>query len=273
MVTELTVSLATILAVLLAIVVIGYMKKKKLNLELQQKEENLRKSNEIKDRLFSVIGHDLRGPLRQIPPSLELLEHDIMTKEETKFLLSSLTAQARASIDTSDKLLVWGTKQMQGNAKNETRINAKAQAAETLELLAPQARAKKIQLKDTLQGHICVMADPSHFDLILRNLLSNAIKFTHPEGIVALSADTETQAGYVVFSVTDTGIGMSQEQMKKLFEPFNGATRGTANEKGSGIGLMLCKEYAELNGGKIWVTSKEREGSAFFFFLKRCTER
>lgn len=272
LVTELTILLAIILAILLPIVVVGYMKKKKLNLELQEQEENLRKSNEIKDRLFSVIGHDLRGPLRQIPPSLELLEHDIMTKEETKFLLSSLTAQTRASIDTLDKLLVWGTKQMQGNSKNETRINAKAQAAETLELLTSQARAKKIQLKDKLQGHICVMADPSHFDFIMRNLLSNAIKFTHPEGIVELSADTETQAGFVVFSITDTGIGISQEQMKKLFEPFNMASRGTANEKGSGIGLMLCKEYAELNGGRIWATSKEGEGSVFYFSLKGCAE-
>lgn len=272
LVTELTISLAVILAVLLLIVASGYMRKKKLNLALQQQEEQLRKSNEIKDRLFSVIGHDLRGPLRQIPPSLELLELNIMTKEETKYLLSSLTAQTRASIDTLDKLLVWGTKQMQGNQKNETRVHVKEQAAETLELLTASAKAKRIQLKDNLPNGTCMMTDPSHFDFILRNLLSNAIKFTHTDGTVELNADTETQPGFVVFSVTDTGIGIPHEEMERLFEPFNSASRGTANEKGSGIGLMLCKEYTELNGGKIWATSKEGEGSSFYFSLKSCTE-
>jgi len=250
----------------------SYRKTKKLNEELNLQKDNLRRSNDIKDRLFSVIGHDLRGPLGQIPPSLELLEGDSLTSEERQYVVSELSAQTRVSIETLDNLLVWGTKQMQGNEKNESRIAVKQQAAETLKLLTGTANAKRISLKDKLPEQICVMADPSHFDFILRNLLSNSIKFTHPEGTIELCADTETQPGYVVFSVTDTGIGIPQEQMDKLFEPFNKASRGTANEKGSGIGLMLCKEYTELNGGKIWATSRQGEGSSFYFSLKSCTE-
>lgn len=269
---EFTLILVLVLASTLFFMAGSYRKTKKLNEELNVQKDNLRKSNDVKDRLFSVIGHDLRGPLGQIPPSLELLEGDIMTPEERKYLVSELSAQTRASIDTLDKLLVWGTKQIQGNEKNESRIYVKQQAAETLKLLTGTAKVKRILLNDKLPEQICVMADPSHFDFILRNLLSNAIKFTHPEGTIELNADTDTQPGYVVFSVKDTGIGMPQLQMEKLFEPFNKASRGTANEKGSGIGLMLCKEYTELNGGKIWATSKEGEGSSFYFSLKRCTE-
>lgn len=269
---EFTLILALVLASSLFFLAGSYRKTKKLNEELHVQKDNLRRSNEIKDRLFSVIGHDLRGPLGQIAPSLELLEGDNLTPEERKYLISELSTQTRSSIDTLDKLLVWGTKQMQGNEKNETRINVKEQATETLELLTASAKAKKIRLEDNLPEDVCVMADPSHFDFILRNLLSNAIKFTHSEGTVTLNANTETQPGFVVFSVTDTGIGISQGQLEKLFEPFNGASRGTANEKGSGIGLMLCKEYTELNGGKIWATSKEGEGSSFYFSLKTCAE-
>ncbi len=269
---EFTLILVLVLTSMLFIVAGSYRRTKKLNQELSVQKENLRRSNDIKDRLFSVIGHDLRGPLGQIPPSLELLEGDSMTPDERRYVVSELSAQTKASIDTLDKLLVWGTKQMQGNEKNETRINVKEQASETLELLTAQAKAKRILLKDELPEHLCVMADPSHFDFILRNLLSNAIKFTHQEGTVELSADSKSQPGFVVFSVADTGVGIPKEQMEKLFEQFNMASRGTANEKGSGIGLMLCKEYAESNGGKIWATSKTGEGSTFYFSLRNCVQ-
>lgn len=262
-------SVAAALALMLILLTIVFRKSRQLNITLKKREEELSKLNATKDRLFSVIGHDLKGPMAHIPPVLQLLNDPSITEEERSYMIETLEAHSRASMETLDKLLFWGKTQVTGARVNPSDFRVGELVRNNVELANAGAEAKNIKVENNIPGDLRVRADASHFDFIIRNLLSNAIKFTNSGGKVTMRCDTDRESGFVTFAISDTGIGISEEKLKSLFQPFAGSSRGTADEKGTGIGLMLCKEFAEDNGGKIWVETKPGKGTTFLFSMPK----
>lgn len=255
-------------ALLFVAVLLLYRRTNVLNRRLSKRENELLRTNDMKDKLFSIIGHDLRGPIGNVPVMLQMLDDSSTTAEERKYLIDSLVMHTRASAETLDKLLYWGQTQIKGIGMKQSIFAVGDAVQNNISLISVTADQKQISIINNIPGDIRIFADPAHFDFVVRNLLSNAVKFTHGGGRVTLNSDTRQKAGFVVFSVTDSGIGISRERQQEIFKPFASSTRGTANEKGTSIGLMLCKEFVTENGGEIWVTSEENKGSTFFFALR-----
>lgn len=261
--------IALILASSLLTLIYQYRKLRLLNRELSLRGAELTKSNNEKDKLFSIIGHDLRGPIANIPQIIEISNDESTTAEERNFLLGSLKEHSIASLDTLDKLLYWGQMQIKGIGLNSTTIKAQQNLAGVLKLVKNTAEQKNISIKNKVSADIKVKADSTHFDFIMRNLINNAVKFTNNSGTIEIDAREQKEKNDVVFAVKDNGVGMSQQQMEHIFDSLGNSTLGTAKERGTSLGLMLCKEFVEKNGGNIWVESEEGKGSTFFFSLKK----
>ena len=260
--------LAIFLAVAVILMFVVYRRTLLLNNTLTKREIELKKSNDVKDRLFSIIGHDLRGPIGSIPIMLELMNDESSTEEERTYMYESILSHVYASKETLDKLLYWGGAQIKGTGVNKINFTVGDTVDSILKLTHNTAQQKNITIVNEIDQSIELDSDPTHFDFVLRNLLSNAIKFTHPNGKVVLSAAKSVSDGEVTFCVQDNGIGVHPDKLTDIFKPFSSSERGTANEKGTSIGLMLCKEFVTENGGSIWVNSEFGEGSSFFFTLK-----
>lgn len=245
-----------------------YINTRKLNVKLVKHEAELIELSNTKNKLFSIIGHDLRWPVARIPTILEIVDDDTMPEEERKYLIDSLREHTKATVETLDKLLYWGQSLMKGLSTVPERFYAKQYIVQAIELRKIAASDKEIVVTDRIPEDLDIFTDPNHFDFIIRNLFGNAIKFTGVKGIIDFSADEHSKPGYVIFAIRDSGVGISAERLKKIFEPFN-SNIGTANEKGTGIGLMLCKEFAVKNGGDIWATSEPGKGSTFYVSVKQ----
>ena len=245
-----------------------YFRIKKLNNKINKQKAQLIESNEVKNKLFSVIGHDLRSAYNSTLGFLNLLKEGDLNEEEAGFFLDKVIIQSTAALSTLDNLLMWGHSQIKGTKIITEVFDANKEIKKNIEYLRDQSTIKNIAVEviDTMDEKI--KADLNHFDFVVRNLLSNAIKFTPENGSIKISCSdyNETQQK---FCVADSGIGMSKSQMDQLFKNSGKSTMGTANEKGTGLGLMLCKEYIELNGGRIWAESKEGEGAKFCFVLNK----
>ena len=263
-------TIAVFVIIFLIVLTIFYQKTVLLNKKLVIHEQELKHLNEMKDKLFSVIGHDLKTPIARIPVMLDLIEEGQTTPEETKMLLDSMREHSKVSVETLDKLLFWGKSLVRGISMNTVKFQPKKYIRGAIELKRISALEKNITITDHVPAELYVYADATHFDFIIRNLVVNAIKYTHMNGQIDISADSEARVGYTVFAVKDNGTGMTREQIAKLFEPAV-SIPGTANEQRSGIGLMLCKEFVRQNDGDIWVESERGEGTTFFFSVKSAT--
>ena len=166
-------------------------------------------------------------------------------------------------------MLAWGKSQMMGVSLSQKRFNAHEAIAEVTQFIRIMALHKHIEILDEVGDDVFVWADPNHFDFVIRNLLINAVKFTRKNGQIKLSLDAETQPGYLIFTVADNGIGIEASRLARIFEGDLPGTTGTDNEISNGIGLKLCREFIEANGGKIWVESELGKGSSFFFTVRK----
>ena len=263
-------TIAVFVIIFLIVLAIFYERTVLLNKKLVIHEQELKHLNEMKDKLFSVIGHDLKTPIARIPVMLDLIEEGETTEEETKMLLDSMREHSKVSVETLDKLLFWGKSLVRGISMNTVKFQPKKYIRGAIELKRLAAQEKNIAITDHTPAELYVYADVTHFDFIIRNLVVNAIKYTHMNGQIDISADSDSRAGYTIFAVKDNGTGMTMKQMGKLFEPAV-SIPGTANEQGSGIGLMLCKEFVRQNDGDIWVESEPGKGTTFFFSVKSAT--
>lgn len=237
-----------------------------LNRQLVRKQEELKTSNNVKDKLFSVLGHDLRAPLSRVIGLLDMLVLKSEDREESA-VINKLKQQAHSTLETLDNLLMWGQNQLKGVRLQQQTLKAKEQVGKSISLSDNYAAQKQVRLVDNISPEVFIHADPSHFDFVIRNLLSNAIKFSHSGGSVAINAHPFTDSE-VIFSIADSGVGIPESLKQKIFTPGNESGKGTWNEKGTGIGLMLCREYIAENGGRLWVESTEGEGSTFYFTLR-----
>ncbi len=234
----------------------------------EENEIQLRELNATKDKLFSIIAHDLRNPFNSILGFSELLIENVKKYEaaETEECLRLISLSAKKTIILLDNLLSWAKSQTgQINYKPEKLILSSI-IQDILDISISNAKIKNISLNYMQSGDIKVYADKNMLTTVLRNLISNAIKFTKPGGEIKVFTISEQNQAEI--SISDNGVGMNDGTRKKLFKiSANITTVGTAEEKGSGLGLVLCKEFVEKLGGNIWVESETGKGSDFKFTL------
>jgi len=253
---------------LLIIVALFYFRTNKLNLLLNKTNNELKESNTVKDKLFSVLAHDLRSPLATIINLLYVINDDELPAPERKELINMVTVTSNASLDTLNNLLKWGEMQIKGIRLNAVELHPKEIVENDMALLSASAKLKEITMQNNIDESIRIVADRDHFEFLIRNLLSNAIKFTKQGGLVSVSAHAVAGKKEVQFTVKDNGVGIDAAKLESIFTIGNVSTDGTRDEKGTSIGLVLCKEFIEANHGRIWVNSIPGEGSEFVFVLK-----
>ena len=236
---------------------------------LEKREEELSAINNTKDKLFSIIGHDLRGPINALASILSLFKDKEIEPEEFLTFIPKVKSDVDAISFTLNNLLSWGRTQMTGSITEPCEINIKALTDENINLMHEIACHKSITITNNVPSNCNVWSDKNQIDVVIRNLLSNALKFTHKDGSIILNAVQKDS--YIEVSIEDTGVGMEEHIQNKIFSPEKTliTTYGTADEKGTGLGLSLCKEMVENNGGKIWVESVPGKGSIFYFTLPK----
>jgi len=238
------------------------------NAKVQQQNLQLQDLNATKDKFFSIIGHDLKGPLNSLTSfSGLLINHtDSLTKDEIKMLAKDLDKSLKNLFALLENLLEWSRAQTGAIEFKAEAFDLNALIEENKELLKAQAQNKKIELDHSNTNSLTIKAHKHSINTVLRNLMANAIKFTPEGGKVIVSA--QPGKGEVLVSVADTGVGIPASVIQKLFRiDTKHSTKGTADEKGTGLGLILCKEFVEKNGGTIGVQSEEGKGSTFYFTL------
>ncbi|MBL1215221.1 MAG: HAMP domain-containing histidine kinase [Ignavibacteriae bacterium] len=236
----------------------------KVNFELKQSEENLRDLNSSKDKFFSILAHDLKNPFASIIGLAEFLNEEVdnLNPDEAKKLSRSISNSAKRVHRLLENLLKWSLIQTGRIKFDPTEFNIKTLIDETAELFVQTAESKNIDLKIEYGHTKLVVADFNMIETAIRNLISNAVKFTKAGGYVLIK--TTQQKQFVRVDIIDNGIGIKESDLDKIFcieEHTNIA--GTGNEKGTGIGLVLSKEFVERNDGKIWFNSELGKGSEF----------
>jgi signal transduction histidine kinase len=238
------------------------------NAKVNQQNLELTDLNATKDKFFSIISHDLKGPLNSLTSfSGLLINHtDSLSKDEIKMLAKDLDKSLKNLFALLENLLEWSRSQTGNIEFKPERFNLAEVLRQNKELLNTQAQNKQIEIVQDGLVDLPVDAHKHSVNTVVRNLISNAIKFTPSGGTITLNAKQTNE--FLTVSVADTGVGMSPDVIQKLFRlDTKHTTKGTAEEKGTGLGLILCKEFIEKNGGKIWVESVTGKGSVFYFSL------
>lgn len=239
--------------------------------QLENSEHELLEINETKDKLFSIIGHDLRGPIGAFQGLLGLFKKGEVDQEEFLSFIPKLKADIDHISFTLNNLLSWGQTQMNGTITKPSVVDLENIVSVNVSLLSEIAFGKSIRMVNKVAEDTLIWSDPDQIDIVIRNLVSNALKFTPKNGSVTVSA-FEREDHWEV-SVQDTGVGIDEEIQKRLFaKNSNVTTYGTNNEKGTGLGLTLCKEMVENNKGSIWVDSVPGQGTCFKFTLPKSKE-
>jgi signal transduction histidine kinase/ligand-binding sensor domain-containing protein len=238
------------------------------NIILEEQKQHIEELNASKDKFFSIIAHDLKNPFQSIIGFSEMQKEEIKSGDFARIgeYAGRINTSAVQTLRLLENLLEWANSQRGNISFSPASINLVELLNEDFIILNEMAIGKNIELKNSLPYDLKIMADKNMIKTIVRNLISNAIKFTRRNGKVEVKALIYNR--HVEISVSDSGIGMTKESIAKLFRlDGNPSTRGTENEKGTGLGLFLCKEFIEKHGGKIWVESEPGKGSVFRFNL------
>ena len=237
---------------------------------LIEREKQLQQLNVDKDRFMSILAHDLKSPFNAILGLSELLSKNIHRYDIDKIedFSNRINKSAQSTYALLENLLMWSRLNAGSIPFEPQKMNFAFICTETIETLTPIADSKSITINYLAANEVTLSADAEMLKIVLRNLISNAIKFTKNGGRIDVYA--EQGQNIVTITVSDNGIGIGSDEMSKLFDPTQMfTTTGTANEKGTGLGLLLCKEFVEKHSGKIWVESVLGKGSAFIFMLPR----
>jgi len=241
---------------------------KEAEFALQELKRSLEELNASKDKFFSIIAHDLRGPLSSLHGLTGIMVKNIKdySKERLIELLHLQQEAAKNLLALLENLLTWAQIQRGMIEFSPQDFDIEVVVSRNLDLLAPIAADKKITLTAVIPKNLVVCADLSMIDTVFRNLISNALKFTNHSGMVNVSAHQD--GAMITISISDNGIGIDAKYLPKLFRISDKYRRiGTAQERGTGLGLILCKEFVEKHGGRIWVESEVERGSTFRFTL------
>jgi len=233
---------------------------------LIEQKEKLDQLNTVKDRFFSIISHDLRNNLTSMKLYFDLISHPKYVPTDHTEITQQISGSVENTIDLLENLLVWASSQIKGIPIHIQKLSLHSMVEENMHLLAAAAAQKNIYVSNEVNNSCQVQADMDMIHLVLRNLLSNAIKFTKNNGQIVIGSLAEKNCQTIF--VKDNGVGISEENLAHLFDQhLHPTTKGTGNEKGTGLGLMLCKDFIEKNNGKIWVESNKEQGTTFYISL------
>jgi signal transduction histidine kinase len=275
-------ALSALLVLLVGIVLVFFRQNKKSNQQLNSQnealidknisiefqKEQLSQLNEVKDRFYSIVSHDLRNNLSTMKLYFDLISNPAYKPENQHELTKDIAFSVQNTIDLLENLLVWASSQLKGIQIEPVALNLHEICNNTLDLLSASAAQKNIQLQNNIPINASCIGDKNMIELVMRNLISNAIKFTEESGKVNINYEEEKND--VLFKVIDNGIGIDSEKLERLFDEYkNSSAKGTANEKGTGLGLMLCKLFVEQNNGSIKVESQKGKGSIFTVTLPK----
>jgi signal transduction histidine kinase len=235
------------------------------NEKIEHQAVQLLLNNQEKDKLFSIIAHDLRVPLFSLRQMLGLIKEGDLPEAKLKSIMQELSRDVDYSSELVSNLLSWAGSQMNGRVITPVPLPLQQVADDTISLFTRQASEKMIELKNELPLTLTAWADRAMLEVLLRNLVSNSIKFCNPGDTITIQG--AIMNGAVEICVADTGIGIEEDILKKINLKESVTTFGTASEKGTGLGLLLCREFAEANQGHFRAESKPGKGSRFYFTL------
>jgi two-component system, sensor histidine kinase and response regulator len=238
--------------------------------QLAYQNDTLQQLNATKDKLFSIVSHDFRSPLNALKSTAYLMSREDISPAEVRELTTNVTTQINHTSYFLENLLFWAKSQLKGFRIEAEKFDLQELVQENIELAYPQAEQKKIVLEAQNAETVWIMADKNMTRLVLRNLLSNALKYCRQGDRVTLAY--QSRQVDVLVTIQDSGLGMTAEQMHAIFTPYTSSTYGTNQEKGAGLGLLLCKDFVERNGGEIWAESEAGKGSTFYFTLPLARE-
>lgn len=237
-------------------------------------EEELRLSNQTKDKFFSIIGHDLKNPLSSLLGFSKLLyaEYDDFTDVEKKTFVKDIKETSENLYKLAENILFWARSQTGSLKCTPDNIDLRELVQDNIELLEATAGQKNIKVTNELNTPVLAFADNNMVTTVIRNLISNAIKFTPRNGSINISLCEEKD--HVCIEIKDNGLGIAERHLSHLFKISEKTrTYGTEKESGTGLGLVICKEFITQNNGKIWVKSQEGKGSSFFFTLPTAKDK
>lgn len=239
--------------------------------EIEEKKTWLEKMNATKDQFFSIIAHDLKNPFNTIIGLSELLvyRYDKYSRHKIKEFIEQIHKHSTSAYNLLDNLLQWARSQTGRLEVSPQTMDAEKLVEENTSLMQNKASQKEIGIHFQSKGNYNVYADKNMVNTVLRNLLTNAIKFTHRKGNIKVIVDEHDREN-ILFSVIDNGMGIDKNDIPKIFDlASHFTTRGTDSEEGTGLGMVLCKDFVEKNRGTIWVESEKGKGSAFHFTLPK----
>jgi len=244
-----------------------------VNHTLETNRDELQVLNKTKDKFFSIIAHDLKNPIGALMGNTEILMNagSSINDEQRNEFYQIINFSAKHTYSLLDNLLNWARTQTGSIKHNPKNTSLTGLIKENITLLDANAKNKNINLFTDVTDDIRILSDPNMIKTVIRNLITNAIKFTHDQGSIKISVETEDDIAKI--HITDSGVGISEENIAKIFKVGeHHSTQGTNNEAGTGLGLVICREFVEKNGGRIWVTSKECVGTTFSFTVPLATQ-
>jgi signal transduction histidine kinase len=242
--------------------------KEKIQESLLNYSKMLEEANASKDKFFSIIAHDMRSPFIAILGFSELLKDDYesLDEKERRSMIENIYVSGKSAFNLLENLLIWARSQTNRMEFKPEKLDLSIVVIDVINILRQQAEAKHIKLITEIKYGTLVCADNNMINTVLRNLVSNAIKFTQEDGRIILSESRKDK--HIEISVKDSGVGMTEELKSLLFNLGSSVTkRGTAGEKGTGLGLLLCKEFIDKHNCEIWVESEIGKGTTFKFTL------
>jgi hypothetical protein len=232
------------------------------NKSIELQKEQLSQLNDVKDRFYAIVSHDLRNNLSTMKLYFDLISNPAFKPENQQELTKEIAYSVQNTIDLLENLLLWASSQLKGIHIESKRLHLHEICENSLDLLSASAAQKNILMHNNIPINATCIGDKNMIELVMRNLISNAIKFTDDKGEIHVKF--EEAEHMVKFKVIDNGIGIDSEKLDRLFDEYkNSSAKGTANEKGTGLGLMLCKLFVEQNNGTIHAESKKGKGSVF----------
>jgi two-component system, sensor histidine kinase and response regulator len=274
-----TIFVIAVLLLLASLLMLGRTANRRMNKLLQEKNEQIEEQKEIleqqavqlllsnqqKDKLFSLVAHDLRGPLNSLKGLLDFLKEKKVAEQDISGIMSEFRLYVDASAELVGNLLSWAGSQLNGAVVNPVLLSVEEPVERALALYLGPAREKGVLLSTALPETLIGYADRDMMQVVIRNLVSNAIKFCRPGDRVIISG--KRKAGEIEICVTDTGVGMTAEALDRIRRKESFTNYGTAREKGTGLGILLCHEFAEANRGRFYVESQWGKGSRCYFTI------
>ncbi|MDA0195844.1 MAG: HAMP domain-containing sensor histidine kinase [Bacteroidetes bacterium] len=235
------------------------------NTEISAQRTELDELNKVKDRMLAIISHDFRTPLISLQNIIVMVEEKMITAEELKKVIPAISLEMQGAKSLLENLLNWARSHMHGDFVKPSRLVLHHIVDAQVAGFKKQLSDKNIEVINDVDEDIVALADSNLISLVIRNILGNSLKFCDMNGEIRVTAENDNKK--VVCCVSDNGVGIPPEKLETLFNKAIISSQGTSGEKGSGIGLTLCRDFIELTGGRIWAESEEGIGSKFFISM------